>query len=94
MDDAKAQQWLKAAEAAMDEAAPAIVASVDDFLQQRVEIMKVGIQALARAAIHDAMQEIIADMITKVLPDDGGASPLGFHRGGPINTTAVRRFIQ
>lgn len=100
MDQKNADEWLKQAKAAMDEAAPRIVASVDGLLEQRAAIMEVGMRVLAQAAVRYALEETIGEMIAKILPhlkvapDDGGAFARPFHQGGRVSKTAVRRFTQ
>lgn len=100
MDQKNADEWLKQAKTAMDEAAPGIVTSVEGMLEQRVAIMEVGMRAFVQAAVRDALGETISQMIGTMFRDpltsamDGGASPLAFTGGGVVGETAVRRFLQ
>ncbi len=60
MDAHNTEAWLKKAEAAMNDAAPGIVASVDGLLEQRVAIMRAGLSAMLKAALDDALTSAVA----------------------------------
>jgi len=93
MDQRNVQEWIREAHAAMEDAAREISPAID-LMARQAAILEIGMRAVAKAVVRDTMQEAIAKMIAEVLPSDGGASPLGFHRGGLVKSTAVRRVIQ
>lgn len=105
MDKYNTDQWLKKAEAAMNDAAPGIVASVDGLLEQRLAIMRAGLSAMVRAALDDAAQEIIANVFkglgegrsprVHVVGDEGHlAGFLSTPAGERAAKTAIRRFMR